>query len=341
MSTFSKQAWRNIMQIRSDNDEEFARYVLEARSEFLSLRLKQEPAIRAIYIAAAANVARSIARLASGASHLTRNHLQALGKSLTREADNINKALTARLGNDIGQAFGLGARPLQMHLTDSLQAAGAPLDMVRVHRAFGDVNKAAVEAFLARTKNGMKLSDRIWDTSQAARENIRTIILDGVARGRDCVAVARDLEQYIKHGAATMADDYPGMMARMGKRVPKDICYEALRLARSEMSMAFLDGTYTAARGNPAYRGVRWLLSSSHPLPDICDTLASADLYGMGPGGYPAGDEPPLPHPQCLCTASPIAENTKEFVGRLKKWLDDPGSEPSIEKWANEFYGMR
>lgn len=341
MSELSKQLWRNVMKIRTDSDEEFVRYVLEARSEYLSLRLKQEPAIRQIYVDAAANVSRDLSRLAPGASDLTRNHLRALEKSLTREAENIRRALEGRLRGDLQQATGLGGRPLQAHMASCLQAAGLPLDILKVQRGFGDVNTAAVEAIWARTRNGMKLSDRIWQTSDNARDNMRSIILDGVARGRDSAKVARDLERYVKQGAATMAGDYPGMMARIGKRVPKDLCYEAFRLARSEMSMAFMEGTYAAGRVNPAYKGVRWLLSSSHPLPDVCDDLASADLYGMGPGGYPAGDEPPLPHPQCLCTASPIAENTKEFVGRLKKWLDDPGSEPSIEKWANEFYGMR
>lgn len=69
-----------------------------------------------------------------------------------------------------------------------------------------------------------------------------------------------------------------------------------------------------------------------------CDDLASADLYGLGPGGYPAGDEPPYPHAQCLCTVGPIAENTQEFVERLKKWRDDPSSEPKLEEWYNEVY---
>lgn len=307
MSTFSKQLWRNIMKIRTDSDEEFVRYILEARSEYLSLRLKQEPAIRQIYVDAAANVSKDLSRLAPGASDLTRNHLRALEKSLTREAENIRRALEGRLRSDLQQATGLGGRPLQSHMTSCLQAAGLPLDMLKVQRGFGNVNTAAVEAIWARTRNGMKLSDRIWQTSDHARENIRTIILDGVARGRDCVKVARDLEQYVKHGAATMAEDYPGMMARMGRRVPKDVCYEALRLARSEMSMAFMEGTYAAGRVNPAYKGVRWLLSSSHPLPDVCDDLASADLYGLGPGGYPAGDEPPYPHANCVVAGTVIA----------------------------------
>ena len=341
MSELSKQLWRNIMKIRNDGDEEFVRYILEARSEYLSLRLKQEPAIREIYVKAAANVADDIARLAPGASDLTRNHLRALEKSLTREAENIRRALEGRLRSDLQQATGLGGRSLQAHMTSCLQSAGLRLDMVRVQRGFGDVNTAAVEAIWARTRNGMKLSDRIWQTSDNARDNMRSIILDGVARGRDSVQVARDLEQYVKHGAATMAGDYPGMMARIGKRAPKDLCYEAFRLARSEMSMAFMEGTYAAGRVNPAYKGVRWLLSGSHPVPDICDDLASADLYGLGPGGYPAGDEPPYPHPNCLCTVAPMTEDTQEFVERLKNWRDDPGSEPDLEKWYNEVYKAR
>ena len=341
MATFSKQLWRNIMKIKTDSDEAFVRYILEARSEYLSLRLKQEPAIREIYVKAAGNVADDIARLAPGASDLTRNHLRALEKSLTREAENVRRALEGRLRSDLQQAAGLGGRPLQSHMTSCLQAAGLSLDMLRVQRGFGDVNTAAVEAIWARTRNGMKLSDRIWQTSDNARDNIRSIILDGVARGRDSAQVARDLEQYVKRGAATMAGDYPGMMARIGKRVPKDLCYEAFRLARSEMSMAFMEGVYAAGKVNPAYKGVRWLLSGSHPVPDICDDLASADLYGLGSGGYPAGDEPPYPHPNCLCTVAPLVEDTKEFVERLKNWRDDPSSEPQLEKWANEFYRAR
>lgn len=329
------------MKIKTDSDEEFVRYVLEARSEYLSLRLKQEPAIRQIYVDAAANVSRDLSRLAPGASDLTRNHLRALEKSLTREAENIRRALEGRLRSDLQQATGLGGRSLQAHMTSCLQSAGLRLDMVRVQRGFGDVNTAAVEAIWARTRNGMKLSDRIWQTSDNARDNMRSIILDGVARGRDSVQVARDLEQYVKHGAATMAGDYPGMMARIGKRAPKDLCYEAFRLARSEMSMAFMEGVYAAGKVNPAYKGVRWLLSGSHPVPDICDDLASADLYGLGPGGYPAGDEPPYPHPNCLCTVAPMTEDTQEFVERLKNWRDDPSSEPQLEKWANEFYRAR
>lgn len=335
---FEDMLWKNILRIKSESDEEFARYVLEARSEFLRLRLRQEPALRKIYLDAADRVADEIRSLKPTIGALTRNHLKALEKSLRAEADRISQAITKKLEEDLPRAVEAGASPLQRQLMQAVQDAGVPLSTWKIQRGFGDVNARAVEAIWARTRNGMKLSDRIWEKGTEAREAIRSIIWDGTARGRDAVKIARDIEKYVRHGRGTLTQDYPNMMARMGKRIPKNLSYEALRLARTEMTMAFQEGTYAAGRVNPSYRGVRWMLSSSHPLRDVCDDLAEADLYGLGPGGYPAGEEPITPHPNCLCYQIPLVENTGEFVERLKRWLRDPGSEPDLEKWYNEFW---
>ncbi|MGE5593174.1 MAG: hypothetical protein ACM3X3_05785 [Betaproteobacteria bacterium] len=335
---FEDMLWKNILRIKSESDEQFARYILEARSEFLRLRLRQEPAIRKIYLDAADRVAEEIRRLKPTIGPLTRNHLKALEKSLRAEADRISQAITKKLEEDLPLAVKAGASPLQWQLMQAVQDAGIRLSAWKIQRGFGDVNARAVEAIWARTRNGMKLSNRIWEKGTEAREAIRTIIWDSTARGRDAVKIARDIEKYVRHGRGTLAKDYPNMMERMGKRIPKNLSYEALRLARTEMTMAFQEGTYAAGRVNPSYRGVRWMLSSSHPLRDVCDDLAEADLYNLGPGGYPAGEEPITPHPNCLCYQIPLVENTGEFVERLKRWLRDPGSEPDLEKWYNEIY---
>jgi len=237
------------------------------------------------------------------------------------------------------QAVEAGARPLNEQLLRALGEAKAPLDSLKLQHGFGDINRAAVEALWSRTHKGMIVSDRIWDQSDKARSTIRSIIWDGTARGRDAVKVARDIEQYVRKGTATLARDYPNMMERMGeKRIPGDLCYEALRLARTEMSNAFREGTYAAGRTNPSYKGVRWLLSGSHPVEDVCDDYAQADLYGMGPGGYPKGEEPTTPHPNCLCISAPIVEDTEAFVDTLIQWIDDPSSQPDLENWYNELY---
>ena len=38
------------------------------------------------------------------------------------------------------------------------------------------------------------------------------------------------------------------------------------------------------------------MLSSSHPMHDVCGELAKADFYGLDPGGYSAGERPFVPH---------------------------------------------
>lgn len=337
--SFDDMLWKNIKKIRSESDEQFARWVLEARSDFLRLRLRQEPALRKIYIDAADNVAAEIRALGARKGNLQRSHLEAVEKSLRIEAERINRSVSERLKSDMAQAVATGARPLNEQLLRALTDANANLDFLKFQHGFGDINRAAVEALWSRTHKGMMLSDRIWEQGNKARETMRSIIWEGTARGRDAVKVARDLEQYVRKGRATLARDYPNMMERMGeKRIPGDLCYEALRLARTEMSNAFREGTYAAGRTNPSYKGVRWLLSGSHPVADICDDYAEADLYGLGPGGYPKGEEPPTPHPNCLCSVAPIVEDTHEFATRIAEWIDDPSSQPDLENWYNELY---
>lgn len=330
--------WQNIRQIQRESDQQFARWVLEARSDFLRLRLKQEPAIRKIYLDAADNVAEEIRNLKPTIGKLTRNHLDALEKSLRREAEQISQGISERLKDDLYKAVEAGASSLNQQLIRAIQESKAPLDILRIQRGFADVNSAAVEALWSRTHKGMMLSDRIWQASDNAREAIRSIIWDGTARGRDAVKVARDLEKYVRHGTKTLTENYPEMMERMGGRIPKNLSYEALRLARTEMSSAFREGTYAAGRTNPSYRGVRYMLSNSHPVPDLCDDFASADLYGLGPGGYPEGEEPPLLHPNCLCYTVPLVEDTATFVDRLVNWTHDPSSDPELEEWYNQVY---
>jgi len=302
-------AWRNIGIIRSIKDELLVRDLLAARSKFLDLRARHDIGIRKIYIDAADQVARDLRALKPTIGELTRNHLQALEKSLRREEEKIYAATQALTKSGMEEAVGLGARPIDNHLLRAVQDADVGLDFLKIQRGFGDINTAAVEALWAKSRHGLAVSERIWNQSQVARAAMRDLVHVGVAAGRDVVKVARDLERYVRQGIKTLAEDYPNMMARMGRRIPKDLCYEALRLARTEYSNAFMEGVYSRGRVNPSYQGVRFMLSDSHPEPDICDDLASADLYNIGPGVYPAGEEPAHPHPNCYSDDTEVYTN--------------------------------
>ena len=150
------------------------------------------------------------------------------------------------------------------------------------------------------------LSDRIWDVSDNNYDKIQEIISSGI--NTDCAEVAKALQQYVKEGSKTFAENYPNMYDRMGRRVPKNLNYEALRLARNELSEVYWQATIEGFKENPAVRAVKWLLSNNR-LPgyhDICDTMAYSNNHGLGAGIYPVDEAPEKPHICCLCTLAPV-----------------------------------
>ena len=316
----------------------YRRWALEARKKYIELRLRQDPEIRGLYIRAADRVAKELRSLVlkTPSSYLRKRQLEELEVALKVEADRLAGNLEKVLGSYIEQAVDAGGGYSQAITLDLFKKAG--LDTSGLRTMFAAVNRQAVEACWARTKKGLFLSDRIWQQGENFRNTMRDLVQEAVATGQDAIKTARMLQQYIRQGAQTLARDYPNMMERMGNRVPKDICYEALRLARTEMTAAFGEGTVAAARVSPSYIGMKWVLSHSHPMVDICDALAEHD-EGLGRGVYSPGDEPHLPaHPNCICSLVPVHEEPEKFVERLKKWRDDPSSEPELEKWYNDIY---
>lgn len=318
----------------------YRKWALEARKKYIELRLRQDPEIRGLYIRAADRVARELRQLAvkTPSDRLRKRQLEQLEAALRAEAERLAGNLTKSLELYIEQAVDAGGGYSQAVTLDLLKKAGVGISATGLWTMFATVNRQAVEACWARTKKGLFLSDRIWQQGENFRNTMRDIIQEAVATGQDAVKTARMLQQYVRQGKSTLAANYPNMMERMGGRIPKDICYEALRLARTEMTAAFGEGTVAAARMSPSYIGMKWVLSHSHPVVDICDTLAEHD-EGLGRGVYSPGNEPPLPaHPNCICTLVSVHEEPEKFVERLKKWRDDPSSDPELEKWYNEIY---
>ena len=67
---------------------------------------------------------------------------------------------------------------------------------------------------------------------------------------------------------------------------------------------------------------VKYRLSPTHPVDDICDLLAHRDLYGLGPGLYPKELCPVPPvHPFCRCLLAP------QHWGLKRKWKLNPNAD--------------
>ncbi|MBT9174343.1 MAG: hypothetical protein DDT21_02757 [Syntrophomonadaceae bacterium] len=201
-----------------------------------------------------------------------------------------------------------------------------------VERIFAGINERAVLAMLARTrKDGLKISDRVWRTSERARHSVQHIVEDAVVRGQDARTTAKQVQKYLQPGVWTVHKEE----LRRRLRVHTDVSYEAMRLARTEMNNAFHEGMVAANQHSPGYQGIYWRLSAQHPVPDVCDDMA-ADMSNGEAGFYPKGQEPVRPHPQCFCNTFPAYERPERFTERLREWVHNPQLQPDIEKWYNE-----
>ncbi|QAS52387.1 hypothetical protein [Halobacillus litoralis] len=337
MSDLFGQSARELVERLRYHSGPYAKYALEARKKYVEIRLKQDKKIKSMYIRIIKNIAKEVRGLAAnGDSEMKIRHLVELEKAVAQEIASLNGEVDEATAEFIAEAVEAGLSYSQGVTYKLLDEAG--IDKAPMIRRFHKVNVRAAEAVYARTINGLSTSDRIWRNSQKAGTSIRTIIQEGIVMGKDVREVARSLEKYAQNGKQTLARDYPNMMKRLGNRIPQDVSYEALRLARTEMTAAFGEGTIQSVRVSPSSKGIQWVLSPSHPVVDICDTFANAD-HGLGRGVYPVGEEPMFPpHPNCLCSLLPVHEDPDDFVDKLKEWRENPQSQPQIEEWYKEVY---
>lgn len=303
-------------------DQSYADYLLDARNRFLEHNAATVKQIRDIYTRAANDIARDIRDVTPGT--LRYNHLSSMQKILEDRAKTINEKTLDAIYDGIKLSVKDGTEGAQRITQDLLK-----YDKAGVQWMFADINERAVLAITSRTgKDGLKLSDRVWRIGENVRKNMATVVEDAVARGLDSRTLAKRVQQYMQPGKWTA-------MKRETRRmlgVSSDVSYEAMRLARTEMSNAYHEGTILANQSAPSYLGIIWMLSGRHPLPDVCNDYASHN----GDGFWPAGSEPTLPHPQCLCIALPRHEKPSEFAERLRSWARNPNSDMKLEKWYNE-----
>ena len=106
--------------------------------------------------------------------------------------------------------------------------------------------------------------------------------------------------------------------------------YVAERITRTEMARAWADGFVAKMKKDADIVAVKFKLSSRHPVFDICDMYAKADMYGLGAGIYPKDKLPPLPvHPHCLCRYVEVIEGEVDMQ-QQRDQVQEAG-----DKWLN------
>jgi len=187
----------------------------------------------------------------------------------------------------------------------------ALFDGTTLTASFGTLAQSAVETAATRYfKDGLKLSDRLYNLDVTTRKTIEDTLLQGLADGSS----ARDI-----------AKQMTTVLTEAGAQTPK---YNAMRIARTEVNnvqreASVMSVSDSSGRLKSYVTGVRWNLSASHPSADICDVWAAGGSENLPAGVYLPGDVP-IDHPHGLCYVTP---ELVDFPG-----IGGPGKEPDIEK---------
>ena len=106
--------------------------------------------------------------------------------------------------------------------------------------------------------------------------------------------------------------------------------YVAERITRTEMARAWADGFWAKVQDDDDVVAVKFELSSRHPVFDICDMYAKADMFGLGAGVFPKDKAPALPvHLHCLCRYAEVIygevdmkQQRRQVRAAGDKWLN-------------------
>jgi len=146
--------------------------------------------------------------------------------------------------------------------------------------------------------NGYRLSDRVWNSAGMTRRHLDLYLDTAIREGRGALQMSRELERFL----------VPGRTLTTNKPYSTNASYDAMRLARTEISQASQRAHIASAAMNPFVAGMKWNLSASHPRYDICDELAKGGPNGDGV--YEIATYPSRPHPQCLCYSTNVMVDT-------------------------------
>jgi len=185
-----------------------------------------------------------------------------------------------------------------------LQAYDAIVDKKK-YTVLYQTNSDALKAFQSRKDKGFNISDKLWNQSTIYKEELEAAISCAIQKGTSAVTLSKQISKYLL--------DFPSLQKDYKEKYGsakhlKDCEYRSIRLARSEINMAYRTAENERWKQMDFVVGYEIKLSGNHhhrmPHGDICDMLA---------GRYPKDFVWTGWHPNDLCYKIPILKTEEEF----------------------------
>lgn len=203
-------------------------------------------------------------------------------------------------------------------------------------------NENARDAFIARSDNGLNLSDRVWQSVRQLRDEMEVAMTVAIGEGDSAASMSRKVREYLnepdlmfrrfRYKDAETGEwkrkwkkrikdettgkykwiDYNRDDYKTGAGVYKSSAKNAMRVARTETNIAYRRADNERWQQMDFVLGQRIQLSHNHPKKDICDKLQ---------GDYPAEFVFDGWHPQCFCFSTPILMDEEEMAKVTEAFL--------------------
>lgn len=193
-----------------------------------------------------------------------------------------------------------------------------------VKNGFFDRNLHALESFQSRVDNGLTLSDRIFQTSQGAKQQFEFYLKSGIGTGRSADQISRDIRQLmtnpdkrfrrVRNESGELVPSKPMADYHPGQGVYRSAYKNALRVAVTETNMSYRLSDCERWKQLDFVLGFEVRRSRNAAPCAICDALV---------GRYPKDFIFPGWHPFCICIATPILmshdQSANYFLSKYSK----------------------
>lgn len=222
-----------------------------------------------------------------------------------------NAANAEAMAEGFAYAFKYGDKEY-VDFLKSVQSYQSRESVRQSHRQYYLANGKQLEAFQNRRDRGLNLSDKLWKQSKDMRTAMEDAISCALEKGIDAVTLSKKLSQYLRDFDSMKAD----YKERFGSASnAKDCEYRSIRLARSEINMAYRKAEQERWQQFDFVLGYEIKLSGSHPAHDVCDHLA---------GKYPKDFVWTGWHPNDMCYVVPILMSEEEYFEEEEKQEESP-----------------
>lgn len=277
----------------------------QARNAMQQLDKELLAELVAAYERAADEVRASIRQAAGPDELVRREHLQQLLRQIEDAVARMGSARDAVLMDGLAEAARLGVRPYTLAGVGAVGGGTAVLESTVAMR----ISEEAVQ-FVAsfQMADGLRLSDRLWRLDMGAKEVLQRAVSNAVVQGWSASKAVADLVYLGRAVPAELAGQLgrakvQGLVGMADLLTTGDGAevWKAERVMRTEINRAHGEAYMSGAEKAAGVGGFRFLLSPMHPKPDVCNLLATQNLYGLGPGVYPSREKCPWPaHPNTL-----------------------------------------